>query len=79
MTLRQKDGDSALPAIVSVSLNGSAGGRSSADDWEGGSLVKIYICSQPTATTTTTTNATTNIAGAALRNASIRGILSSVC
>lgn len=52
MTKQQKVGDSALPAIESVSLNGSAGGRSSADDWEGGSLVKIYICSQPTATTT---------------------------
>ena len=57
MTVQQKDSDSALPAIVSEALNGSAGGRSSADDWEGGSLVKIYICSQPTATTTTTTTA----------------------
>lgn len=55
MTVQQKDGDSALPAIVSVAMNGSAGGRSSGDDWEGGSLVKIYICTQPTASTTTTT------------------------
>lgn len=55
MTVQQKAGDSALPAIVSVALNGSARGRSSADDWEGGSLVKIYICSQPANTTTTTT------------------------
>lgn len=57
MTKQQKVGDSALPAIVSLSLNSSAGGRSSADDWEGGSLVKIYICSQPTVTTTTATTA----------------------
>lgn len=28
-------------------LNASAGGRSSADDWEGGSLFEIYIYSQP--------------------------------
>ena len=53
MTAQQKD-DSVLPAVVRVALNGSAGGRSSADDWEGGSLVKIYIYSQPTVTTTTT-------------------------
>lgn len=54
MTGQQKD-DSVQPAVVKVALNGSAVGRSSADDWKGGSLIKIYIYSQPTATTTTTT------------------------
>lgn len=54
MTVQQKTSDSALPVVVTVALNVSAEGRSSADDWEGGSLVKIYICSQPTTTTTVT-------------------------
>lgn len=54
MTVQQKTSDSALPVVVTVALNVSAEGRSSADDWEGGSLVKIYICSQPTTITTVT-------------------------
>lgn len=33
---RQRAGDSAMCAVVTASVNGSAGGRSSADDWEGG-------------------------------------------
>lgn len=36
MTVQQKAGDLALLAVVSVALSGSSGGRSSADDWEGG-------------------------------------------
>lgn len=49
MTEQQNAGDSALPVIVSVALNCSAVGRSSVDDWEGGSLNKIYNCIQRTA------------------------------
>lgn len=53
MTVQQKRGESALPVVVTVALYVSFEGRSSADDWEGGSLGKIYICSQITMTITT--------------------------
>lgn len=67
MTVQQKTSDSALPVVVTVAQNVSAGGRSSADDSEGGSLDKIYIYSQPMTTITTTTYARRLSAGSSIQ------------